>query len=145
MDIDLPGGQRFHADEMMLMVAVTRDDAENMDELVGWYPEMPLDKAYRKSLELCRQFGLKTDRIEEFHRSVLDDLANGDRVRLGSEHGGTDFKLLTPQGPLVGVSLKYETINSGQPATINVEFAWGENLRLTLQDQATQSATPTAP
>ncbi|MFH8387827.1 hypothetical protein ACH4E7_44315 [Kitasatospora sp. NPDC018058] len=145
VDIDLPGGQRFHADKMFLIVATTRDDAENVDELVGWYPGMPLEEAYKKSLELSRQFGLNTDRIEDFHRSVLDDLAKGDRVRLGSEEGGTGFKLLTPAGPLVGVSLKYETVNLGQPVTVNIEIAWGDNLRLTLQDQATQSATPTAP
>ncbi|MEU8922770.1 hypothetical protein AB0D10_17810 [Kitasatospora sp. NPDC048545] len=145
VDIDLPGGQRFHADEMMLMVAVTLDDAENMDELTGWYPEMSLDEGYRKALELCEQFGLNTERIEQFRRNVLDDLAKGDRAHLSGEDGGSDFKLLTPQGPLVGVSLKYDTVNNGEPVTVNVEFAWGDNLRLTLEHQATASATPTAP
>ncbi|MFJ9841908.1 hypothetical protein ACIRYZ_15825 [Kitasatospora sp. NPDC101155] len=145
VDIDLPGGQRFHADKMFLIVATTLDDTENVDELVGWYPEMPLEEAYKKALELARQFHLKPDGLQDFHRRVLEDLANGDRARLGSEEGGTDFPLLTPEGPLVGVSLRYETTNNGQPVTINIQFAWGKNLELTLRDQATQSATPTAP
>ncbi|WBP87374.1 hypothetical protein [Kitasatospora cathayae] len=145
LDIDLPGGQRFHADKMFLVVAATHDDAENIDELLCWYPEMPLETAYKKALELARQFHLKTDGIEDFHQNVLDDLAKGDRARLGSEEGGTDAPLLTPDGPLVGVSLRYETVNNGQPVTIKISFAWGDNLRLTLRDQATQSATATPP
>ncbi|MFE4973385.1 hypothetical protein ACFRAR_14885 [Kitasatospora sp. NPDC056651] len=145
VDIDLPGGQRFQADRMALMVAATHDDAENIDELIGWYPGMPLDKGYRTALELARQFGLKSDRIEDFRRNVLDDLAKGDRVQLGEEDGGSDVRLLTPDGPLVSVSLRYETVNDGQPVKVRISFAWGENLRGALRDQATQSPSPTAP
>ncbi|SOB82473.1 hypothetical protein [Streptomyces sp. 1331.2] len=145
LDIDLPGGQRFHADKMSLVVAATHDDAENIDELICWYPEMSLDEAYRKAMELTRQFGLKSDGIVDFRQTVLDDLAKGDRQHLDGQDGGSDFPLLTPAGPLFGVGLKYATVNSGQPVTLKVNIAWGDNLRLTLQDQATASATPTAP
>ncbi|MEV7774978.1 hypothetical protein [Kitasatospora sp. NPDC086791] len=145
LDIDLPGGQRFHADKMFLVVAATHDDAENIDELVCWYPGMPLEEAYGKAMELAKQFGLKSDGIVGFRRAVLDHLAKGDRSHLAGLEGGSDFPLLTPTGPLFGISLKYETVNSGQPVTLKVNIAWGDNLRLTLRDQATASATPATP
>ncbi|MFE5588277.1 hypothetical protein [Kitasatospora sp. NPDC056531] len=145
VDIDLPGGQRFHADKMFLIVAATHDDAENIDELVCWYPALPLDEAYGKAMELTRQFGLKSDRITEFRRTVLDGLAAGDRKDLDGQGAGSDFPLLTPAGPLFGLSLKYSTVKNEQPVKLQVNIAWGDNLRLTLQDQASQSATPTPP
>jgi hypothetical protein len=145
VDIDLPGGQRFQADKMMLIVAVTGDDTENVGELVCWYPELSLDDAYGKALALTRQFGLKADGITEFRRSVLADLASGDRVHLDGNHGDSDVRLLTPSGPLVGLGLKYETVNSGQPVKLEIDFTWGKELDLYLKNQASQSATPTAP
>ncbi|WP_030060123.1 MULTISPECIES: hypothetical protein [Streptomyces] len=144
VDIDLPGGQRFHADKMSLIVAATHDDAENIDELVCWDSDLSLEEGYRRAMEITRQFGLKSDKITEFRQKVLDGLAAGDRVSLDGQTGDSDFPLLTPAGPLFGVGLKYETGNSGQPVTLSVNIAWGDNLRLTLQDQATRSATPTA-
>ncbi|WP_188309211.1 hypothetical protein [Streptomyces sp. CBMA123] len=145
MDIDLPGGRQFHADKLKLVVAATHDDAENIDELICWYPALPLDEAYGKAMELTRQFGLKSDGITEFRRTVLDGLAAGDRKDLDGKDGGSDFPLLTSTGPLFGIGLKYSTVKNMQPVTLQVNIAWGDNLRLTLRDQATQSATPPAP
>ncbi|MGH8908569.1 MAG: hypothetical protein ACRD0K_19245 [Egibacteraceae bacterium] len=122
VEIDLPQGRAFHADDDIRAMYLNREGDEVRSILVK-FEKATTEAAYERAVALAREWDLQTNQLDSWFAERKAQRAAGDEDLMSTTLATNPDAQLTPGVPDVSLEILY-SFDDELPSYVAVEFFW---------------------